>query len=177
MSYAKNSIEPSRESRLRRGFSVIELLVVIAIILVIAAISIPPLMHARARANEASAIISMKAVNSAQAIYANSYPALGYSVNLANLGRNGSNCETITSTNLCMLDDALTSGLKNGYIFELSGDGNRPVMDYTLKVLPEVSHSAFAGRCAFMSDRSGTITIVKTDGSGRYTMNNETTCE
>jgi type II secretory pathway pseudopilin PulG len=47
-----------------RGFSLIELLIVI--ILIIAAIAIPSLLRSRIAANQASAIQSCRAVNSAE---------------------------------------------------------------------------------------------------------------
>lgn len=133
-----------------------ELLVVVMIILVIAAIAVPTFLHARMKANEASAAASMKAIQTAEAAYNSAYPAVGYSGSLINLGRHGSTCETPGPTNACLImDDALTSGIKDGYLFEIVSDGNTPALSYTASALP-VSPGV-SGGCGFSGGASGQL--------------------
>jgi type IV pilus assembly protein PilA len=97
-----------------RGFSLIELLIVVAIILIIAAIAIPNLLRSRIAANQASAIGSMRTINTAEVTFSSAY-GQGFSSTLAQLGPPTSGPVTAAAAGL--IDSVLASGSKSGYAF------------------------------------------------------------
>ena len=135
----------------QKGFSLIELLIVVAIILIIAAIAIPNLLRSRMAANEASAVGSLRTLNTAAVTYSSTYPANGYPATLAALGTTAG----ATSASADLIDSVLASGTKSGYGFTFTGDGNLPSNGYS--IVGDPVNRGTSGQRGFYTDQSGVI--------------------
>lgn len=115
-----------------RGFSLIELLIVVAIILIISAIALPSYLHSKIAANEASAVYSIRTINTAQVTYITTYPTIGYASTLNALAASTST-NSASSTNAGILDWVLgcttTACPKSGYNFQLANVSGSPVIN------------------------------------------------
>jgi len=149
--------------RKQKGFSLIELLIVVAIILIIAAIAIPNLLRSRIAANEASAVGSLRTINTSEITYAATYPAQGFAASLATMGGTGTSS---SSAGALLLDNVLgaaspggsssaNANKKSGYQFYIGNASGTPVSTYQSNANPITLDQT--GKRYFYSDASGVI--------------------
>ncbi len=138
--------------RKQKGFSLIELLIVVAIILIIAAIAIPNLLRSRMAANEASAVGSVRTINTAEVTYASTYPNKGFAASLDILGGTAG-----TDAEAGLIDDVLAGGAKSGYTFTAPGADPINGANTTYTVTARPATFGTTGTRSFFSDQSGVI--------------------
>lgn len=138
-----------------RGFSLIELLIVVAIILIIAAIAIPNLLRSRIAANQASAVGSLRTINTCEITYASTYNT-GYSSTLVALGPPASGNPTPAAAGL--IDSVLAAGTKSGYSFVYTpgaADSSGRINSYDLNANPITVGTT--GQNYYFTDQSAVI--------------------
>jgi prepilin-type N-terminal cleavage/methylation domain-containing protein len=150
--------------RKQKGFSLIELLIVVAIILILAAIAIPNLLKSRISANEASAVASLRTINTAEQTYIINYPNVGYADTLLKLSI-PTGGTPVSSNAAGLLDWVLGCPSqpcrKSGYDFAIINTVGTPVNTYDLTAVP-----AFPGQTGIRGFCSDKLSVVRADTTG-----------
>jgi type IV pilus assembly protein PilA len=158
----------TKGSRRANGFTLMELLIVMAIIAILMLIAIPTVGALKKNANRLSAIQSIRAIQQAESMYEQTYPANGYTCTLAALGGDPS-AGAPSPTAAQLLQPDITSGFKSGYIFTISNcqkvtvNGTDRLTSYTVTGVPQTVGKT--GDSGFCSDQFGTIKSDPTGGT------------
>jgi type IV pilus assembly protein PilA len=141
------------------GFTLMELLIVIAVILILMLMAMKTIGGMKIKANELSAINSVRVINSAEGEYDSTYGAIGFACDLKALGGvPGSGAPSATSSQL-LDNDLATTGFKAGYIFKITNcekvtvSGTERVTGYQLTAVP--ASVGKTGNRGFCSDQWG----------------------
>lgn len=113
--------------------------------LIVAAIAIPNLLRSRIAANEASAVGSLRVVNTAQVTYAATYPERGFASNLAAFGSDPQAPTASSPEHARLIDESLANAscfgdawcTKSGYNFRIAAVGRlQPRKEYVAVATP-----------------------------------------
>jgi type IV pilus assembly protein PilA len=142
------------------GFTLIELLIVMSVILILMTLAIPGFEKVHKKADETSAINSLRVLNSMEGEYNSTYPTHGFSCSLSALGgKPDSGAPTADLAQLVPED--LASGNKSGYTFVVSNCAKTTVNNvdqynsYQLTAVPNAVGRT--GDRGFCTDEAGQI--------------------
>jgi len=158
------------------GFSVVKLVIVLAIagfclivaLPILATLAIPAIQKSIKKANETSAIASLKEITAQESEYNSDFPTRGFACNLAQLGgKPEAGAPTPDAAQL--IADDLATGHKSGYAFSIVCGGKTTINNqdhfnsYVVTAVPNsVGHSGDHGFC---TDQNGLIRFDRKGGT------------
>jgi type II secretory pathway pseudopilin PulG len=168
-------------SRRARGFRILEAVIVLAVTGVLVAMAIVELERARLAGNEAAAVGSLRAINSAESTYASSCGAAGYAQSLEDLAK-----PPPGASQAFIPPDLTKNGIvKKGYAVSVAPDHGATVVTPTMRACNAPAANAmssyfasanpvspgFSGKRTFATNKNGKI-YARADGepisSGMY---------
>jgi type IV pilus assembly protein PilA len=143
----------TRQRNLELGFTLVELLIVMSVILILMVMAIPAMQKTIKRANETSAISSLRDLNQMEGQYSSDYPQHGFACSLSALGgKAGSAAPSPEAAQL--INEDLASGSKAGYTFTITNCSKNTINNidqynsYEITAVPNsVGHSGDRGFC------------------------------
>jgi type IV pilus assembly protein PilA len=143
----------TRQRNRELGFTLVELLIVMSVILILMVMAIPAMQKTIKRANETSAISSLRDLNQMEGQYSSDYPQHGFACSLSALGgKAGSAAPSPEAAQL--INEDLASGSKAGYTFTITNCSKNTINNvdqynsYEITAVPNsVGHSGDRGFC------------------------------
>jgi type IV pilus assembly protein PilA len=143
----------TRQRHQELGFTLVELLIVMSVILILMVMAIPAMQKTIKRANETSAISSLRDLNQMEGQYSSDYPQHGFACSLSALGgKAGSAAPSPEAAQL--INEDLASGSKAGYTFTITNCSKNTINNvdqynsYEITAVPNsVGHSGDRGFC------------------------------
>ena len=103
--------------------------------------------------SESSAVASLRTIMTAEIAYSSAFPERGFTCNLSELGGGGLQ-DKPTHEHAMLIDDALASGKRGGYIFSIGGCDVAPASKFSVTAVPKEPDSELR---AFCSDESAVL--------------------
>lgn len=129
----------------------------VAGVLIVAAIAIPNLLRSKIAANEATALGSVRTVNTAQVAYSATYPKRGFASNLAALGIDPRSPTAYSPEHAGLLDASLANEncvgngwcTKSGFLFKVTGLCKEQLCaDYVVVATPVAENTGTRSFCS-----------------------------
>jgi len=130
--------QSQRNTRLS-GFTLLEIVLVVSLLVLLTSFAIPGLLRSRLSANESIAVRNLRAVGDVAVMYRAAYS--DYPADL----------DTLSAAQPPYLDQAMSSGVRSGYLFSLTGGSQ------TFSATAAPQDYTITGTRSFFIDETGVI--------------------